>query len=250
MNPIQHLRIYKSSKAIMSLLDGIAYFYGRKQIFIIDYLSDVIDMDKLYTYLLTNYNIHLFYFENMTFDIKILYGTPESCMDLTSIFYNTKLFIPKDTNFKQFHNVDGKLYIRYIINGKQFQQIFDTLDSDYIYEHQLGEVCFNRNPEYNYDMQETIFKNIEYKEDILAKAKLQYNTTLVNCLHIKLDDVMIQNLASANNLPDINVKHHIEQLYINAIREHFDKYDTIVVIGHNKNIIDFLERENYVYELS
>ena len=248
MNPVQYLRIYKSTKSIMSLLDGIVYFYGRKQIFIIDYLADIIDMDKLYTYLKENYNIHLFYFENLKFDIKIIYGTPDSCVDLTSVFYNEKVFIPKDTDFKKYG--DGKLYIMFIINGQSFQQIFDSLESDYVYEHQLGEICLNRVPAYNYDMQETIFRNIEYKEDILAKATLKYNTTLVNCLHIKIDDELIHNICSAQQKHPLIVKQQLETAYIQAIHAHFEKYDTIVVINYNKQIIDFLERENYAYELS
>jgi len=48
MNPIQYLRIYKDQKALMSFIDGIIYFYGKKQIFIVDTISDMIDMEKLY----------------------------------------------------------------------------------------------------------------------------------------------------------------------------------------------------------
>ena len=215
MNPIQHLRIYKSTKTLMSLCDGISYFYGKKQIFIIDSFSDnvsiseVFHMDKLYTLLRDTYQIHIFDKHNLHFKIQILYGIPESCVDLTSIFYNNKIFIPKDTNFKQYHNIDGKLYIIFTINGIQLQQVFDRLDNDYTYEDEFAEVCFNRDPTFNYTLQEAIYSSIVFNEELVIKAKLKYNTTLVNCLHIKIDDV-IQPISISQNIPPHVVKEFLE----------------------------------------
>ena len=246
MNPIQHLRFHNNAKGLMSFVDGIIYFYGRKQILIIESLYGV-DIKGMYDYLKNNYNLHIFEKENLTLEIKVLSGSPESCIDVTSLYYNNnKLFIPKDTEH---------IIVVYSLNGNYFQQMIDKVESDYVYEEEPMIVCFNLDPtQLNQvilgkrveDIQIDIYKNMKYT----LEPSIKYNTTVMNCLHIGMDDDMLNNIATTNNVPFHRVKQILEQRYIEAIKTNFEKYDNIVVSEYNKTIVDFLERENYVYELS
>ena len=245
MNPIQHLRLYHNAKALMSLVDGIIYFCGRKQILVID--SDLdIDLASMYSFFKENYNIHIFEKQNLRFELKVLIGPPNSCVDVTSLYYNKKLLIPKDTEH---------VIVIYSLNGNYFQQMIDKLEQDYVYDEESMAACFNLDPvQLNQtvmgkrveDIQHDIYKNMKYT----LTPSIQYNTSNINCLHIGLDDELLNNIATTNKIPLPQVKHTLEQRYIAAIRENFEKYDNIIVSEYNKTIVDFLERENYVYELS
>ena len=244
MNPVQHLRLYDNAKALMSLVDGIIYFCGRKQILIVD--APGIDIPGMYSYFKENYNLHIFEKQTLRFEVKVYIGVPESCKDVTSLYYKDKLIVPKSTEH---------VIIIYSLNGNYFQQLIDKLEQDYVYDEEPLLVCFNLDPaQLNQtvmgkrveDIQHDIYKNMKYT----LSSSIQYNTSVINCLHIGLDDALLNNIATTNNVPFQNVKELLEQRYIAAIRENFEKYDNIIVSEYNKTIVDFLERENYVYELS
>lgn len=245
MNPVQHLRLYHNAKALMSLVDGIIYYCGRKQILIVD-VQDI-DIVGMYSYFKENYNLHIFEKQNLRFELKVLIGSPESCVDVTSFYYkHDKLLVPKDTEH---------VIVIYSLNGIYFQQMIDKLEEDYVYDEESMVVCFNLDPvQLNQtvmgkrveDIQLDIYKNMKYT----PKPCIRYNTSVINCLHIGLDDALLNNIATTNNVPFNQVKQVLEQRYIAAIRVNFEKYDNIIVSEYNKTIVDFLERENYVYELS
>ena len=237
MNPIQHLRI----DTLMSFVDGIIYFYGRKQIIIIESISDMIDME-MYSFFKEHYNIHIFEKRGIVFDIKVVSESGDVAQ-----FYNGKLFIPKGTN---------NINVVYSLNGIQFQQSFNLLENDYIYQEEVAHICFNQDPKYLTQMvmgktveeiQKHIYQNMKYNPAV--KPILQYNTSVINCLHIGLEDELLHKIAATNQMPFEQVKAVFEQRYINAIRDNFEKYDNIMVFKYNKTIVDFLERDNYVYEL-
>jgi len=239
MNPIQHLRLYSNTKALMSFVDSIIYFYGRKQIFIIDGISNIIDME-MYSFFKENYGIHIFEQRGLVFEIKVLSGTPEHCIDVTSQYPG--LVVPFDAN----------LFILYSLNGIHFQQM---LDADYAYKEEPASICFNLDPSHLNitvmgkrveDIQQHIYQHMKYA---IKAPHIKYNTTVINCLHICLEDDIIQNIASTNKMAAPHVRHILEERYISAIRDNFEKYDNILVFQYNKTIVDFLERENYVYEL-
>jgi glutathione peroxidase-family protein len=91
MNPVQHLRLYDNAKALMSLVDGIIYFCGRKQILIVD--APGIDIPGMYSYFKENYNLHIFEKQTLRFEVKVYIGVPESCKDVTSLYYKDKLIV-------------------------------------------------------------------------------------------------------------------------------------------------------------
>jgi hypothetical protein len=190
-----------------------------------------------------NYNIHIFEKRGLTFEIKVLSGA----LDVTSQYYSDKLVIPKDSE---------NLSVLYSLNGVYFQQMLGKLDTEYVYEEECATVCFHLDPaQLNQtvmgkrveDIQKYIYQHIKYA---VKAPSVKYNTTVINCLHIGLDDEMLNNIVTTNHIPLEQVKQILEQRYIAAIRENFEKYDNIIVIQYNKTIVDFLERENYVYELS
>ena len=231
MNPIQHLRI----DTLMSFVDGIIYFYGRKQIIIIESISDMIDME-MYSFFKEHYNIHIFEKRGIVFDIKVVSESGNV------VQYNEGLCIPKGN------------HVVYSLNGIQFHQ--PLIDADYIYQEEVAHICFNQDPKYLTQMvmgktveeiQKHIYQNMKYNPAV--KPILQYNTSVINCLHIGLEDELLHKIAATNQMPFEQVKAVFEQRYINAIRDNFEKYDNIMVFKYNKTIVDFLERDNYVYEL-
>lgn len=240
MNPIQ-IRVNNNSftKQLMSMIDGIIY-YKSKSIFIIEPFSDIpiskiFNMDKLYTFFKENYNIHVFDSQELL-SIKVFYQD----IDVTSQFLNdtlnNSLCIPKDF-------LDGitPLTIIYNVNGITLEQTYTTLEEDYVYVNCIQSKLVSKDKIYGKsikEFQDHVLENIEYLIEYLpqSKVKLIYDTTIVNCIHLKLDT------------PNKN----LEQKYIQLIEENFKKYFTILVFSKSKSnrVIDFLENENYVYEIS
>lgn len=242
--------------------------------------GEIFDFDSLNTYTGEKYGIYYFDGNNYTTKISIEYN---DC-DITEYILNNyidsegNILIPKDAELKDIVKGQGKqtnkLKIKYFINNYEFNYDYELINfkiDELVYLHMNNKnntktfinSKINRSSNTNdvkifYDLME----NIVFQESILLKSQNYYNflkikhkisnSTKVNCIHLRLENDVINVLSQEQNITVEYCKQVLEEKYIYLINNFFDKNDIIIILAHdfNNKVVSYLNSNGYNYVLT
>jgi hypothetical protein len=247
--------------------------------------GEIFDFDEMNKYFGQKYGVY--YFDGNTYKTKITitYYNDSQTNNITEYMLDKyldtqgNLFIPKNTEFENICDTQNitKHYIKcnYFINNYEFNTTYE-LNNFKIDENVHLCLKVNENKKDTFINSKTNrehqCKNIEFFWDTLANVlfqplivmksqtyyrflKIKYNikeSDKINCIHLRLENDMIDCLSKEENVSFEYCKEVLEQKYIYIIQTSFDKNDIIIILANefNNKVIEFLNLNGYKYILS
>jgi len=235
-------------------------------------ISEILNIDKINDFLHRKYGIYICDKKKVNLTIrKIKYGTNESQIDITDTilekYYNSNiLHIPADINLNILAQEDPCpnykkfMFVSYSINNHEIEETFDE------------EYCFLKSPIYidvvnqeyihtfrwvdaiDKTMFDDILGNLTFVDLFSALSNIfiqnkQINSDKTNVLHLRLEDDSVDHWGKMNSMESSIFKHIIEQKYIELIKKYVSKDEMNVILSYSTQnaVIDFLEKNNYLY---
>ena len=262
------LALQKGFKII--IVDSFLNDYNRNSV---TPISEIINLDKLNTFLRTNYNIVVLDRHKINLTIQsVKYGIEQNYADITNIikdkyYKNNTLYINTNVNLNMIAGRDpliGKqkhLEITYLINDnllkEQYEEIngllktkieFNLQSTNFV--HIMGWINFIDKNKFD-----NILKNISFVKrfDIPNnehKSITQHNK--INIIHLRLEEDAIKHWSKQNNMNPTFFKNVIERKYINLIYKYINKNDMNILLTYSSQngVIDFLKNNGYTYNIS
>lgn len=247
--------------------------------------GEIFDFDSLNNYTGEKYGVYYFDGNNYTTKISIKY---DGC-DITEYILNNyidsegNILIPKDTKLKDMLRGEGlegkqsnKFKIKYFINNYEFNYDYNVVNfqiGESVYLHINNKNNMNNKPFINSKINRSsnandikifydLMEHIVFQESILLKSQNYYNflkikhkisnSTKVNCIHLRLENDVINVLSKEQNITFEYCKQVLEEKYIYLINNFFDKNDIIIILAHNfdNKVVSYLNSNGYNYVLT
>lgn len=237
-------------------------------------ISNILDLDKMNTFLGEKYNIKLI--DRCCVNFKLLsfrYGFGDKCIDITNeimerCYNDGALTIMNTLNLNALcgdpcPGKEKKLYIKYFLNDIIYEEVHDEkfncivnnivldFNDDRLYLHRLHWINYlDRN------MFDDILKNIVFNKYFVGVSDefVMNNIGIgekVNVIHLRLEDDALEYWGKVNKMTKHEYKNYIENKYINLISKHIGKNDNTIILSYciNNNVIEFLKNNNYKFHL-
>lgn len=274
---------------IFCLITNIIHAYNeKKNVLVIDkflndfstndytYISEVLNMDKINTYLKKNYNIIILDKFKLTLKINLVkYGNENTFVDITDFiiskcYKNNYLFISKDINLNEIKgdplpNHSKNIYIYFSINDsnltEELRENCARLENNFIID-----LSVNSNEDCNINLGwintidkvifEDLLKHIYYNKYFVdCRNNFIKNINLknkINVIHLRLEDDAINHWSKMNNMTNIEFKNYIEKKYINIIKKYITIDERIIILSSSSSnqVIKFLKNKKYKYKLT
>lgn len=271
-----------------SLLSTICLCVNNEKIIVIDKflkeihtnnyapIADILDLEKTNQFL-EKYNIALVD-GCFTKDLNIIsakYGCNDIFMDVTNIvksfLMDNKLIIKKEIDLNSIFGGDCQvnkakiLKIDFMLNNhNRFTMSFseknnfltkdiniDFTNKNYILSPKWELIDTPQ----NINMTTDIYKNLTF-HDVLVIHSNQFiqkigitETTVVNIIHLRLEDDAVRHWSSINKLSKEMFKKRLSEKYIHLINTLIDKKDKTIILTYDSNnlVINHLKNNNYNY---
>jgi len=216
-------------------------------------ISDILDLDKINSYLRDKYNIMLLDKNTMHFKLTTAYyGVVRNMHNITEYISefidkrNNILVLPKNISFNLFKGDPYPGVIKCFILNYSFDNynFIDSFNENLPYDIRSNvesEVC-------SYDFEPSIhfIKNIpELFHDILKHIYFKYvpsflefenhlsinNFEKINVIHLRLENDAIQYWGNVNNMDFENFKTYMENKYIDLIKKYICKDEVTIILS-------------------
>jgi hypothetical protein len=217
-------------------------------------ISQIIDLVAFNKFLVETYNLEIIDMSTLT--VNVYYGIDDKFIELTPVwpaflpaYYNLNLIagdpVPevKKKLCIQYKN-DKEVVLSLIYNE---HEITTDLHTPPIFSSLFGWI--NR---FDKKMFENILRNITFHNSYQQLAEMytsnicKLNGGTINIIHIRLESDCT-HWSNMNNLSESEYRRLLEDKYISAIVENFDKNDGVLVLSYdyNNRVIEYLNNNGY-----
>ena len=226
-------------------------------------LGNIIDLYFL-NQISQKYKVEIFEKKNIKFKLlNVTFGMESKQLDVTKIIQerfvkNNELFIPCNTKLNDLEKdpcpgQSKKLFIEFSLNDKVFKEIhnenlYTSIDINHYHLFQSwNDVDINTHDSLIFD---EILEKLQFhkKYNFYIHDVLDFNNhKKMNVIHLRLENDMNGHMAKENKMDVETYISNLENVYISAIQQFFDKKDMIFLLSYNfeNNVVKFLKKQGY-----